>query len=38
VDGATLSLSDHAKAAHLPGTTTADSEVPGVSVTVDVTC
>jgi ABC-type nitrate/sulfonate/bicarbonate transport system substrate-binding protein len=38
VDGATLNLSDHAQAAHLRGTTTADSDVPGVSVTVDVTC
>lgn len=38
VEGASLKLSDGGKAAHLHGTTTSLSDVPGVPVTVDVAC
>ena len=38
VDGASLDLSDGARAAHLQGKTTAESDVPGAPVTVDVAC
>jgi hypothetical protein len=36
VDGASLDLSDGGRAAHLQGKTTAESDVPGAPVTVDV--
>ena len=38
VDGATLTLSNGAKTAHLQGKTTAESDAPGTAVTVDVAC
>jgi hypothetical protein len=38
VEGASFQLSDGGKAAHLHGTTTNLSDVPGVPVTVDVAC
>ncbi len=38
VDGATLTLSNGARTAHLRGKTTAESDAPGTAVTVDVAC
>jgi hypothetical protein len=38
VTGASLQFSNGTKAAHLQGTTTADSDVPGAPVTADVAC
>lgn len=38
VDGASLTLSNGAKTAHLQGKTSAQSDVPGATVTADVTC
>lgn len=38
VDNASFALSDGQKAAHLQGITTNESDAPGTTVTVDVTC
>ncbi len=38
VEGASLTLSDGGKDAHLHGTTSKLSDVPETPVTVDVTC
>ncbi len=38
VDGASLTLSEGAKTAHLQGKATAQSDVPGAAVTADVAC
>ncbi|HEY7143947.1 MAG TPA: hypothetical protein VH637_06840 [Streptosporangiaceae bacterium] len=38
VDGGTFDLSDGAKAAHLRGKATSESDGPGALVTVDITC